>query len=104
MPSSAGTSPLRVTTRGREDLFLILSFGSFVFSTGIFIHIPLSLSCAQHSRLSLCLCSFRFSSFFHENFVVTHHSSAGVFHHTKNSQGADPRNEHRVLLKETFSS
>ena len=28
----------------------------------------MSLSCARHSRLTLCLCSFRFSSFFHKNF------------------------------------
>ena len=63
----------------------------------------MSLSCARHSRLSLCLCSFRFSSFFRENFVVTQPTSAGVFHHSKNSQGADPRNEHRAHLKGTFS-
>ena len=64
----------------------------------------MSLSCARHSRLSLCLCSFRFSSFFHENFVVTQHTSPGVFHFSKNSQGADPRNEQRVHLKATFSN
>ena len=48
----------------------------------------------------------RFSSHFHENFVVTPHTSAGVFLHNKNSQGADPKNEHRnvsltVLLRGT---
>ena len=46
----------------------------------------------------------RFSSPFHENFVVTQHTSAGVFHHSKNSQGTDPRNEHSAFLKGAFSN
>ena len=102
MLSSAGTSRLRVTTHGREPLFLILSIGSFVFSTGIFIHIPMSLSCAWLRGSPSAFARFGSRLFFHENFVVTQHTSAGVFHHRKNSQGADPRNEHRALLKGAF--
>ena len=41
----------------------------------------------------------RFSSPLHETLVVTQHALAGVFHHSKNSQGADPRNEHRTCLQ-----
>ena len=57
LPSSAGTFRLLGTICGLEPLFLILSI-AYIFSTSIFSHIRAGPSCARHSRLTLCLCSF----------------------------------------------
>ena len=57
VPSSAGTSRLLVTIYGLGPHFLILSIEGYIFSTSIFIHIPMGLSFARHSRLNLYLCS-----------------------------------------------
>ena len=55
----------------------------------------LRLSLTQLAQRQRCTCAsssafVRFSSPFHENSVVTQHSTTGLFHHRKNSQGADP--------------
>ena len=56
----------------------------------------------RHSRLNICFCSV-LVSFPRELRGDPQHTSAGVFHHSKNSQGADPRNEHQAFLKGAFS-
>ena len=105
MPSPAVTSRLRVTTHGREPLFLILSTWEFRLQYGYFHSYPyepiLRTAFAPHPLPLLC---FGSRLFFHENFVVTQHTLAGVFRHSKNSQGADPRNEHKAILKGAFSN
>ena len=56
----------------------------------------------RHSRLNPCFCSFLVS--FPRELRGDPAYVSWVFHHCKNSQGADPRNEHLAFLKAAFFS
>ena len=51
-----------------------------------------NVACASSSAF------VRLSSPFHENSLVTQHTSAGLFHHRKTARGADPRSSSETCV------